>query len=93
MKPIEDEMLNETLAGAVKAWKKEEEERRNLEPGFYEEVKKFRLNREITSACNGELFDSDEIALSLPQADAYDLTIDLFLPNPPLGSLSSAFDG
>ncbi|MDQ0897698.1 MULTISPECIES: helix-turn-helix domain-containing protein [unclassified Paenibacillus] len=78
MKPIENEMLNETLAGAVKAWKNGEEERRNMESGFYEEVKMFRLNREITSASNGELFDSDEIALSLPQADAYDLTMMYF---------------
>ncbi|MDF2647711.1 MAG: chemotaxis protein CheY [Paenibacillus sp.] len=78
MKPIENEMLNETLAGAVKAWKNGEEERRNMESGFYEEVKKFCLNREITSASNGELFDFDEIALSLPQADAYDLTMMYF---------------
>jgi two-component system response regulator YesN len=75
LKPIEEEMLNETLAEAVKAWKKEEKERSNIESGFYEEVKRFRLNREITSACNGELFDHDEVALSLPQADAYDLTL------------------
>jgi two-component system response regulator YesN len=78
MKPIEGEMLNETLAGAVKAWETGEEERRNMESGFYEEVKMFRLNREITSASNGELFDSDEIALSLPQADAFDLTMMYF---------------
>ncbi|MDQ6422857.1 helix-turn-helix domain-containing protein [Paenibacillus sp. LHD-117] len=78
MKPIEDEMLNETLAGAVKAWETGEEERRKTESGFYEDVKQFRLNREITAASNGEPFDSGEIALSLPQADAYDLTMMYF---------------
>lgn len=75
MKPIEDELLNEALTSAINAWKLEEEERRNVESGFYEEVKSFRLNREITSACNGESFDVDAIASSLPQADAYDLTL------------------
>lgn len=78
MKPIEDQLLNEAVAGAVNAWKLEEEERHNVESGFYEEVKSFRLNREITSACNGESFDSDAISSSLPQADAYDLTLMYF---------------
>lgn len=78
MKPIEEELLNETLAGAVQAWEKGEEERRHSESGFYEEVKTYRLNREVTSASKGELFDSEEIAMSLPQADAYDLTMMYF---------------
>ncbi|OAB44659.1 helix-turn-helix domain-containing protein [Paenibacillus antarcticus] len=78
MKPIEDDMLNEALAGAVRSWETEEEERRDKESGLYEEVKMFRLNREMTSACNGEFFDSDEIALSLPQGDTYDLTLMYF---------------
>jgi two-component system response regulator YesN len=78
LKPIEDEMLNEALTRAVESWKMEEEERRNIKSGFYEEVKKFRINREMTFACNGEGFDFEEIALSLPQADAYDLTLIYF---------------
>lgn len=81
LKPIEPELLNETLAGAVKAWNQEEEERRDIKSGLYEEVKRFRLNREMTSACIGEAFYSDEIALSLPQADAYDLTLVQFYQN------------
>lgn len=78
MKPVEDQLLNEALAGAVNAWKQEEEERHNIESGFYEEVKLFRLNREITSACNGESFDSNEIASSLPKADEYEFTLMYF---------------
>lgn len=78
MKPIDEKILNETLGGAVKAWRKEEEDRRNKESGFYEEVKIFRLNREITSACNGEGFDSDEIAMALPQVDVYEFTLMYF---------------
>lgn len=78
MKPIEEDMLNETLAGAIQAWEQGEEERRNSESGFYDEVKTFRLNREITSASKGEPFDSNPIALSLPRADAYDLTLMYF---------------
>ena len=78
LKPIENEMLNETLERAVESWKKEEEERSNVEQGVYEEAKKLRLNKGVTAACNGELFDPGEIALSLPQADAYDLTLIYF---------------
>ncbi|GIP52989.1 response regulator transcription factor [Paenibacillus vini] len=79
MKPIEEEMLNETLEGAVTAWKQEEEERHNMESGFYEEVRMFRLNREMTSACNGESFDEGEISLALPEAaDGYDFTVIFF---------------
>jgi len=75
LKPIEEDALNETLANAVDAWNKEEEERRRANSGLYEEAMRLRLNREMTSACNGEAFDLDEIAQSLPQADAYDLTL------------------
>ena len=75
LKPIEDEILNETLAEAVNAWNKEAEERRNSEPGINEEIELFRLNREMTAAFNGEQYDCDKIALSLPKADAYDLTL------------------
>lgn len=78
MKPIEDKMLNDALEGALEAWKQEEEERHDLESGFYEEVRMFRLNREITSACNGESFDADEISLALPQAEVYDFTMMYF---------------
>lgn len=78
MKPIEDATLNETLEGAVTAWKQEEEERHNRESGFYEEVKEFRLNREITSACNGESFDAEQIVMAIPQAELYDLTVMYF---------------
>ncbi len=78
MKPIEDKMLNDALEGALEAWKQEEEERHNMESGFYEEVRMFRLNREITSACKGESFDAGEISLALPQADGYDFTMMYF---------------
>ena len=53
--------------------------------------KSFVLNRGVTAACNGELFDADEIALSLPQADAYDLTLIYFYQDPSFGSLPPAF--
>ncbi|MEK3766994.1 helix-turn-helix domain-containing protein [Paenibacillus sp. FSL R5-0887] len=78
MKPIEEKMLNETLEGALRAWEQEEGERRNMESGFYEEVKMFRLNREITAACKGEAFDAGEIASALPQAEVYDFTMMYF---------------
>lgn len=75
MKPIEETMLNEALKGAVAAWQQEEGERQNVESGFYDEVKTFLLDKEMTSACSGESFDAEEIASSLPQAKAYDLTL------------------
>lgn len=78
MKPIEDKVLNEALEGAIKAWRQEEKERQNMESGLYEEVRTFRLNREITSACNGEAFDEGEISLALPKADGYDFTMMYF---------------
>ena len=78
MKPIEDKLLNDAIEGAIKAWKQEEEERYNMQSGLYEEVRMFRLNREITSACNGKAFDVSEISLALPQAEVYDFTMMYF---------------
>jgi two-component system response regulator YesN len=75
LKPIEAEALNEALFGAVNAWDNEEEERRNKESGFYEDVKSLRMNRVVTAACNSEPFDAEQIASCLPQADGYDLTL------------------
>ncbi|MCR6097525.1 response regulator [Salipaludibacillus agaradhaerens] len=75
LKPIEPDLLNKALAGAVEAWKNEEEERRQKESGLYEDAKRLRVNREVTAACNGEHFDVDEIASSLPEADKYELAL------------------
>lgn len=75
MKPLEPEALNTVLAGAVQAWKNESELRRDKLSGIYDEVKRERLSRNFTAACHGQPYDQDELAASIPKAEAYDLTL------------------
>ncbi|MFN2748020.1 helix-turn-helix domain-containing protein [Bacillus sp. z60-18] len=75
LKPIEADAFNETLEEAVKCWASEEEDRLYKEAGVYEDVKRLRMNQFVTDACNGEPFDMNEMALCLPPAEEYDLTL------------------
>lgn len=78
LKPVEEEVLNKVLADAVEEWKREEKERRGMEPALHEEVRRYCLDREVTFACSGKTFDCGEIASSLPEAEAYGLALIYF---------------
>ena len=75
MKPVEPDALNTVLSGAIQAWKKESEIQRYKSSGIYDEVKRERLSRNFTAACEDQPYDRDELVASFPKAEAYDLTL------------------
>lgn len=75
LKPIESEALHAVLEGAIRDWKNEEDDRRDKESGFIDEVRRLRIQRMVTAACEGEPCDWEEIARSLPKADIFDFTL------------------
>ncbi|MDT3428697.1 two-component system response regulator YesN [Paenibacillus forsythiae] len=74
LKPVEEDVLNTVLEGAISAWNSEEAERRS-DSAVVQETERLHRNRLITAACEGGPWNEEDLARYLPKADAYDLTL------------------
>ncbi len=68
MKPIEADVFNEILKEAVIAWQRDFVETNLIEEHYI-------YNKIVTDACTGETYDMNNLLLSLPEANRYDMTL------------------
>lgn len=74
LKPIEPDALNTALEGAIQAWRADEAKRQR-DADFSAQERWLQGNRSVTAASEGKPFNWEELAVSLPKADTFDLTL------------------
>jgi len=74
LKPVESSALNKVLEGAILAWNNDEAQRQK-DSAVEHETERLRNNQLITAVFEGEPCNWEDLAMCLPKADAYDLTL------------------